>query len=133
MLKGEDIRKLSDVDLELYMLGVEEMEHERDALLKDKFTKDDLQQWCKLEDVNAHSSELFKARKKLWDYKVLMEQSLNLIIGGKFVDIDGEEWVIDAVRIPVCGDYVLFEHSPHKPSQCTNGSYPAIIYKTVNI
>ena len=35
MLKGEDIRKLSDVDLEFYVLGVEEMERERDKLLKE--------------------------------------------------------------------------------------------------
>jgi len=32
MLKGEDIRKLSDVDLEFFMLGVEEVERERDRL-----------------------------------------------------------------------------------------------------
>jgi hypothetical protein len=42
MLKGEDIRKLSDVDLEFYMLGVEELERERDSLLKNNLTVHEL-------------------------------------------------------------------------------------------
>ena len=42
MLKGEDIRKLSVVDLEFYMLGVEEVERERDSLLKNNLTVHEL-------------------------------------------------------------------------------------------
>ena len=41
MLKGEDIRKLSDVDLELYMLGVEEVERERNGLREQMFTTEE--------------------------------------------------------------------------------------------
>ena len=39
MLKGEDIRKLSDVDLEFYMLGVEQVERERNILRELQFTE----------------------------------------------------------------------------------------------
>ena len=42
MLKGEDIRKLSDVDLEFYVLGVEDVERERDSLLKNNLTDHEL-------------------------------------------------------------------------------------------
>jgi hypothetical protein len=97
----------------------------------DKYDIKSDQQWCKLEDVQANASELYEARNKLWDYKE-MEESLKMLIGGKFIDKDGGEWVIDAVRAPICGDYVMFEKSPQMPMQCTNGSYPAIIYKPCN-
>ena len=32
MLQSEDIRKLSDVDLELFLLGVDELQRENDRL-----------------------------------------------------------------------------------------------------
>jgi hypothetical protein len=41
MVVGDDIRKLSDTELELYLLGIEEMERELSTLRKNALTEEE--------------------------------------------------------------------------------------------